>query len=68
MSNNYKPQIEARSGIERTLDHGFYWTAKILAFAIAGVLIWITIQVGLKAMPAIQEFGLGFLFRESSYF
>jgi len=61
MSNNYKPQIEARSGIERTLDHGFYWTAKILAFAIAGVLIWITIQVGLKAMPAIQEFGLGFL-------
>ena len=61
MSNNYEPRIEPRSGIERTLDNTFYWTAKILAFAIAGVLVWITIQVGLKAMPAIQEFGLGFL-------
>lgn len=61
MSNNYEPRIEPRSGMERTLDNTFYWTAKILAFAIAGVLVWITIQVGLKAMPAIQEFGLGFL-------
>ncbi len=59
--SNHEPRIEPRSGIERTLDNTFYWTAKILAFAIAGVLVWITIQVGLKAMPAIQEFGLGFL-------
>lgn len=61
MIRNHEPRIEPRSGIERTLDNTFYWTAKILAFAIAGVLIWITIQVGLKAMPAIQEFGLSFL-------
>lgn len=59
--SNHEPRIEPRSGIERTLDNTFYWTAKILAFAIAGILVWITIQVGLKAMPAIQEFGLSFL-------
>ncbi|MEM7590511.1 MAG: phosphate ABC transporter permease subunit PstC [Cyanobacteria bacterium P01_A01_bin.83] len=61
MNNNYESKIEPRSGVERTIDNAFYWIAKILAFAIAGVLVWITIQVGLKAMPAIQEFGLGFL-------
>lgn len=61
MSNGHTSKIESRSGIERGLDSAFYWTAKILAFAIAGVLVWITIQVGMAAMPAIQEFGLGFL-------
>ncbi|MEM8719060.1 MAG: phosphate ABC transporter permease subunit PstC [Cyanobacteria bacterium P01_G01_bin.39] len=61
MNNTYESKIEPRSGVERTIDNAFYWIAKILAFAIAGVLVWITIQVGLKAMPAIQEFGLGFL-------
>ncbi len=61
MNDNYEPRIEPRSGIERNLDTSFYWISKILAFAIAGVLVWITIQVAIKAMPAISEFGLGFL-------
>ena len=61
MKNDYKSKIEPRPAMERVLDNSFYWTAKILAFAIAGILIWITVQVALKAMPAIQEFGLGFL-------
>ena len=61
MNDNYKTKIEPRPGIERVLDSSFYWTAKILAFAIAGVLVWITVQVAIKAMPAIQEFGLGFI-------
>ena len=65
MNNNYEPGIEPRSGIERGLDNTFYWSAKILAFAIAGVLVWITIQVGLKAMPAMGKFGLGFLVTSS---
>ncbi len=65
MSNNYESEIEPRSGIERSLDNIFYWSAKILAFAIAGVLVWITIQVGLKAMPAMEEFGWGFLVTSS---
>ncbi len=61
MNDNYEPRIEPRSGIERSLDTSFYWISKILAFAIAGVLVWITVQVAIKAMPAIGEFGLGFL-------
>jgi phosphate transport system permease protein len=66
MNNNYEPRIEPRSGVERILDSSFYWLAKILALAIAGILIWITIQVGLKAMPAIQQFGFNF-FSTSSW-
>ncbi|MEL6928976.1 MAG: phosphate ABC transporter permease subunit PstC [Cyanobacteria bacterium J06600_6] len=59
--DNQAKKLESRSGVEKTLDSTFYWIAKILAFAIAGVLVWITIQVGIKAIPAVQEFGLGFL-------
>ncbi len=65
MNSSHEPRIGTRSGIERSLDNSFYWIAKILAFAIAGVLIWITIQVAIAAMPAIQEFGLNFLFTQS---
>ena len=61
MNNRSTNRIEPRSAVERTLDNSFYWVAKILAFAIAGVLVWITIQVANAAMPAIREFGLGFL-------
>ena len=59
--NNLGQKIESRSGMERTLDSAFYWIAKILAFMIGGVLIWITIQVAIAALPAIKEFGWGFL-------
>ncbi|MEM8672818.1 MAG: phosphate ABC transporter permease subunit PstC [Cyanobacteria bacterium P01_G01_bin.67] len=61
MNNSYEPKIEPRSGVERTIDNTFYWTSKILAFAIAGILVWITVQVAIAAAPAIGEFGLGFL-------
>ncbi len=66
MTDNYETKIQPRSPVERGLDLGFYWTAKVLAFAIAGILIWITIQVALQAMPAVRQFGLGFL-TESSW-
>ena len=59
--NNNEPRIEPRPGIEKVLDDSFYWAAKIFAFAIAGILVWITVQVAIKAMPAIEKFGLGFL-------
>jgi phosphate transport system permease protein len=57
--------LQPRSAIERNLDKAFVWAARIFAFAIAGVLIWITIQVALQAMPAISEFGIGFLWTSS---
>ena len=61
MTNDYESKIKPRSAVERSLENSFYWSAKILAFAIAATLIWITIQVALEAFPAIEEFGLGFL-------
>ncbi len=61
MTNDYESKIKPRSAVERGLENSFYWSAKILAIAIAATLIWITIQVALEAFPAIEEFGLGFL-------
>jgi phosphate transport system permease protein len=61
MNNNYRSNITSRPSIEKTLDGSFYWIAKIFALSVAGVLIWITIQVALQAMPAVSKFGLGFM-------
>ena len=60
MNNSGRARIGKRSGAERFLDGSFYWIAKILALAIAGVLIWITVLVALNAIPAISKFGFGF--------
>ena len=65
MNFNYQPQLQSRSATERVFDSGFYWAAKVLALAIAGVLVWITIQVALAAKPAITQFGLNFLVNSS---
>jgi phosphate transport system permease protein len=61
VSSNYNPKLEPRPVIERSLDTTFYWAAKLLALAVAGVLIWITIQVAFQAVPAVSEFGLNFI-------
>lgn len=61
MNHREQSKIKSRPAIEKSIDTSFYWTSKFLAFAIAIVLIWITIQVALQAVPAIGEFGLGFL-------
>jgi len=50
-----------RSGTELFLDRSFIWTTRILAFAVAAILLWMVIQVGFAAVPAIQKFGWGFL-------
>ena len=34
---------------------------QILAWSVGGVLLWIAVQVGIQAQPAMQEFGLSFL-------
>ena len=65
MSNHNSRQLQSRPAIEKYLDVSFFWAAKIFALAVAGVLIWITIQVALAAKPAISEFGLGFLVTSS---
>lgn len=57
----YQSPIAPRPTMERNLDAAFYWGAKLFALAIAAILVWITIQVAIQAIPAIREFGLGFL-------
>ena len=46
---------------EKSLDRGFILLTRIFALAIAGVLIWIAIQVAIQAFPAILKFGPSFL-------
>jgi phosphate transport system permease protein len=58
---NYQPNIKPRSGLEKNLDRGFIWLTRIFALAIAGILLWIAIQVGIQATPAIKEFGASFI-------
>jgi len=53
---------QPRSQAEKSLDRGFLWLTRILALAVAGVLLVIAITVAIRAMPAIQKYGLGFLF------
>ena len=50
-----------RSEIDRNLDWSFIWLTRIFALAIAGILLWITLQVAIAASPAIQKFGINFL-------
>ncbi|MGL5878120.1 MAG: phosphate ABC transporter permease subunit PstC [Xenococcaceae cyanobacterium] len=64
MNDIYKP-LAPRSASERITDNVFIWTARIFALAIAGVLIWIAVIVAIRAMPAVAQFGLGFLVSSS---
>jgi phosphate transport system permease protein len=61
-AQNAAPEIQSRSSVEKTLDNSFLWLTRILALAVAGVLIYVAIEVGIEAMPAIRKYGLGFLF------
>ncbi len=59
-----KPLIRERSGVEKNLDTVFIVLTGICAFAIAGILVLITVQVAIEAIPAIKVFGLGFAFHQ----
>ena len=50
-----------RSLIEKSTDHSFIWLTRLFAWGLAGILIWIAVEVGLLAIPAIEEFGAKFL-------
>ncbi|MDJ0568182.1 MAG: phosphate ABC transporter permease subunit PstC [Pleurocapsa sp. MO_192.B19] len=58
---NSKTDNKKRSSTEKSIDRSFIWLTRILAYAVAGILLWIAIQVGLQAIPAIKEFGWSFL-------
>ncbi|MER3587611.1 MAG: phosphate ABC transporter permease subunit PstC [Mastigocladus sp. ERB_26_1] len=58
--------VKPRSDFEKSLDKGFIWVTRILALAIAGILLWIAIEVGIESIPAIQKFGLFRFLSESN--
>ena len=60
-SNNYLKTMAPRPARERVLDNFFFWAARVFAFSIALVLVWITLEVANEARPAISEFGANFL-------
>jgi phosphate transport system permease protein len=52
---------EARSVTEKAIDQIFLWGTRILAIAVAGILLWIAGQVAWNSIPAIQQLGLEFI-------
>jgi phosphate transport system permease protein len=59
-SDNSVQKIQPRSAVERIVDSIFVNSAKIFAFSIAGILLWITLIVAFKSQPAIAKYGLSF--------
>lgn len=53
--------LQPRSSKEKLLDMAFLWLTRLLALAVAGVLIFIAVEVAIEAVPAIRRFGPGFL-------
>lgn len=53
--------VKPRTQVEKSLDSGFIWLTRIFALAVAAILLWIAVQVAIQALPAIQQFGAGFL-------
>jgi phosphate transport system permease protein len=51
--------------LDKSLDKGFVWLTRLFALAIAALLLWIAFQVTKDAFPAIQAFGLGFIFQSA---
>ncbi|MFZ4441940.1 MAG: phosphate ABC transporter permease subunit PstC [Planktothrix agardhii] len=56
---------QSRSSLEKTLDQAFIWLTRIFAWGVIVVLLLIGLPIAEKAIPAIQEFGLGFLFNSA---
>lgn len=64
ISDNHNAQSESRSrsGTEKSLDQGFIWLTRILGIGVGVILLVIALTVAYRAFPAIQKYGLGFLF------
>ncbi len=53
--------LEKQTSPARVIDVGFWGLTLLLAISAGAVLIWVIAQTAIAATPAIQEFGLGFL-------
>ena len=56
--------LTTASGSNSGLDTGFTWLVYGFAFVTVTVLLWLTWGILQKALPAIQHFGLGFLWSQ----
>ncbi|URD51035.1 phosphate ABC transporter permease subunit PstC [Chroococcidiopsis sp. CCNUC1] len=56
--------LTASSGKFAWFDQGFTWLVYGLAFAMVALLFWISWIIFENALPAIQQFGLGFLWSQ----
>ncbi|MBV8886167.1 MAG: phosphate ABC transporter permease subunit PstC [Chroococcidiopsidaceae cyanobacterium CP_BM_RX_35] len=54
-------KIQPRSPLSRSIDRGFVWLTLLFALGVAGILIWMVIEVAIQAAPAMKQFGAGFL-------
>ncbi|EAW38080.1 phosphate ABC transporter permease subunit PstC [Lyngbya sp. PCC 8106] len=52
----------SRTKAEKQFDSGFIWLTRIFAWGIAVILLLIALPIAQQALPALQKFGLGFLF------
>jgi phosphate transport system permease protein len=55
------PMRRERSVFSRNLDTGFVWLTGVFAIGLAVLLATIATQVAYRALPAMAQFGLGFL-------
>jgi len=62
LSKDSQPAVQPRSSLDKNLDRGFIWLTLLFALAVAGVLIWMTVVVGIGAIPAMLKYGVGFIF------
>lgn len=53
--------LEKQNSKARVLDVGFWGLTLLLAIGSGAVLLWVIIQTAIEAIPAIREFGLGFV-------
>lgn len=58
---NFDPDITITGGENLWLDQGFTWLVRVFAFSNVVVLFWMSWIILKNAQPAIQKFGLGFL-------
>ncbi|CAD5930019.1 Phosphate transport system permease protein PstC [Planktothrix tepida] len=56
---------QSRSPVEKVLDQGFVWLTRLMAWGVILVLLLLGFPIAQQAIPAIQEFGLEFLFSSS---
>jgi len=61
-AQNSLPIVRPLTPTEKSLDRGFILLTQIFALSVAGILLWIAIQVAIQAAPAILKFGARFLF------